>query len=269
MLIGTDITQYEILRNPQIACDGMAVDYALRKIRPMVREGLKRARKAAGLTQQQIAERMNVSVPQISRWENGVDGIPSQRFPSLQRAYEASLADILEEGEVGSHLSSNAKVVVYEGASDVTLVRDIPIYGTSLGAPRDFNGKAIEQTMLNTGDVIGYLPRPPVLNGQEAAYGLYVQGSSMAPRYDDGDTIFATDCRKSRPPRIGDDVVVYLRDVDVDDGETAVAVLVKRLVRRSSSVIELQQYEPAMTFTIESDRVLRLDRVIPLRELLS
>lgn len=163
----------------------------------------------------------------------------------------------------------NAKVLRYEGAADVTLPRDVPIYGTALGAPLDFDGKAVEQTMLNTSDVIGYLPRPTVLNGVEAAYGLYIQGSSMSPRFEDGETIFATDGRKARPARIGDDVVVYLRDFERDDGETACAVLVKRLVRRTAAYTELQQFNPPVTFKIEADRVLRMDRVIPWSELLS
>jgi hypothetical protein len=96
---------------------------------------------------------------------------------------------------------SNAMVVKYEGASDVVLTRDFPVYGTSLGAPREFDGKGIEQTMLNTGNVIEYIKRPSILNGQGHAYGLYVQGSSMTPRFDDGETLFVTDSRHSNPRR--------------------------------------------------------------------
>lgn len=164
---------------------------------------------------------------------------------------------------------TNGKVLKYEGASSAQLPRDIPIFGTSLGAPRDFDGQGVEQTMLNTGETIGYLPRPSVLNGVSAAYGLYVQGSSMSPRYDDGETIFVTNSKLARPPRIGDDVVVYLRDCDDDDGERASAALVKRLVRRSASFTELEQFNPPLTFRVESDKIVRIDRVIPWAELLS
>lgn len=163
----------------------------------------------------------------------------------------------------------NGLIVKFEGASTVELPRDVPIFGTALGAPLEFSGLAIEQTMLNSGDVIGYLKRPAVLNGHLSAYGLYVQGSSMAPRFEDGDTIFVTDSRKSQPARIGDDVVVYLRDGDQDDGESASAALVKRLVRRTATYIELEQFTPATTFRIDADRVLRIDRVIPWGELLA
>lgn len=163
--------------------------------------------------------------------------------------------------------ASNASVVKFEGASAEQMPRDVPIYGTALGAPRDFDGNAVEQTTLNTGDVIGYLPRPGVLSGQQNVYGLYVQGSSMAPRYEEGESAFVSSGGK--PPRIGDDVVVYLRDDVEDDGQTASAVLIKRLVRRTANYTELEQFNPPMVFRIEACRILRVDRVIPWAELLS
>ncbi len=69
--------------------------------------------------------------------------------------------------------------------------------------------------------------------------------------------------------RIGDDVVVYLRDIDDDDGQRASAVLVKRLIRRTASHVELEQFGPAAKFRIETVKIVRIDRVIPWRELLS
>lgn len=237
----------------------------------MPTNGLKAARKRAKVTQEVVAERMGVSVPQISRWETGKDGIPSQRLPALVQAYEATLDELFENSDSGGSAvpEPNGTVIRYEGASDIVLPRDIPVYGTTLGAPRDFSGEAIEQTMLNTGEAIEHLPRPTVLNGQKGAYGLYVQGSSMAPRFEDGDTVFIQDSRQGRPARIGDDVVVYLVDPTDEGGERAAAVLVKRLVRRNSDVVELEQFTPAVRFKIEAKKVLRIDRVIPWRELLS
>lgn len=250
----------------------MASDCAVRKIEAMKRQGLIDARKRAGLTQEKIAELMNVSVPQVSRWENGRDGIPSQRMASLVAAYGAPIDDLLQGADIleTGLPPSNAKVVKYEGPADVKLPRNVPIFGTALGAPKDFDGKAIEQTMLNSGEVVGYLPRPTVLNGQDYAYGLWVQGSSMAPRHEDGETVFVQDSRKGRPPRIGDDVVVYLVDPDeVLEDDHACATLVKRLVRRSASYVELEQFNPPHIFRIETSRIMRIDRVIPWSELLS
>ncbi|KPH60370.1 helix-turn-helix domain-containing protein [Novosphingobium sp. ST904] len=265
-------THYANLRKTKVAPDGMDYDCAARNNTSMERKRLKAARKRLGINQEEMAERMGVSVAQISRWESGKNGIPSQRIEAMVKAYGASVAELFDSAEIFEATGvppSNATVVQYEGAADVALRRDIPVYGTTLGAPEEFDGSAIEQTMLNSGEIIGYLPRPTVLNGQKGAYGLYVQGSSMAPRHEDGETVFVQDVRFGRPPRIGDDVVVYLRDFQDENPDHASAVVVKRLVRRNSDFVELQQFNPPLSFKIEMTRVVRIDRVIPWGELLS
>lgn len=95
-------------------------------------------------------------------------------------------------------------------------------------------------------------------------YALYVAGTSMEPRWESGDPIYVD---PKRPPAIGDDVVVYLMRPSGSERELE-AVLLKRLVRRSASFVELEQYNPAMTFRVEMRRVKSIHRVIPRRELL-
>lgn len=177
-----------------------------------------------------------------------------------------SQADIMA---LAGYPEGNASIQKYEGAADVTLRRDLPIYGTALGAPEEFSGEAIEQTMLNRGEIIDYAKRPTVLNDQQHAYGLYVQGVSMSPRFDDGELIFVTHGLQARPPRIGDDVVVYMRDEGSENVDSATGVMVKRLIRRNSDFVELQQFTPALTFRLDAARIFRIDRVIPWSELLS
>lgn len=161
----------------------------------------------------------------------------------------------------------NARVFQMEGASAERMYEDIPVYGTALGADEIVDGTAIEQTTLNRAEVVTYFKRPVVLNGRSDAYGLYVVGSSMSPRFEEGEVLFV---ERRRAPRIGDDVVVYLRPQhDGDDGASADAVLVKRLVRRTAGYIELQQFNPAIDFQLPTERVLRIDRVIPWAELVS
>lgn len=91
-----DITQYERLRNTKLTHGGMALNYAVRNNAPVKRTGLIFARKRAKLRQDDVAERMGVSAAQISRWENGHDGIPSQRLAALVTAYEADLEELFE-----------------------------------------------------------------------------------------------------------------------------------------------------------------------------
>jgi transcriptional regulator with XRE-family HTH domain len=58
---------------------------------------LEEIRKARGLKQPDIAEAMGVSVPQVSRWENSVDAIPSTRLASMAAAYQCTVGEIFEE----------------------------------------------------------------------------------------------------------------------------------------------------------------------------
>jgi transcriptional regulator with XRE-family HTH domain len=95
------IAHHATLRKSNITHDGMADDYAPRNLTRMNRTRLKQARKRANLTQEAIAESMGVSVPQISRWESGKDGIPSQRFDALVKAYRAPIGELLGDEEGG------------------------------------------------------------------------------------------------------------------------------------------------------------------------
>ena len=182
---------------------------------------------------------------------DGFDGSP------VSRAEIFSLA--------GYDAEPDAQVVKFEGAADVRLGRDVPVYGTALGAPLDFDGVAIEQTELQLHTVVDYFVRPTVLQNRPDVYGFYVQGASMAPRFEEGEMGFV---ETKRPPRVGDDVIVQLR-APIDDGEEVTAALIKRLVRRSASYVELEQFNPATTFRIEAEKVKAIHRVIPWRELLS
>lgn len=172
-------------------------------------------------------------------------------------------AEIMEL--TGQPFPNEAKVLQFEGASERRMRRDVPVFGTALGATEEIEGEAIEQTELHTADVISYLPRPVILENRPDIYGLYTQGSSMAPRFDQGETLFVDG---KRPPRVGDDVVLYLRDGE-DDGERIVACLVKRLVKQTGAFVELEQFNPPHTFKIERSRIAKLHRIIPYSELLS
>lgn len=159
----------------------------------------------------------------------------------------------------------NAIVVPMEGASLERAQENLPVWGAALGCERDFDGEAIELTTLNTGDIVEYVRRPTILNGKKGVYALNVQGSSMHPALPDGEMIVAV---RDSPMGIGDNVVVYLRSDD-DDGETARGVLVKELVRRTASYVELRQYQPAKEFRVQMAQVIRIDRVLTRREMLS
>jgi transcriptional regulator with XRE-family HTH domain len=242
---------------------------------PYVAEGLtigarlRAMRERAGLSMRELAKRSGYSqASSIQRYFD--DDYEPARLPAdvahkLAKGFEGTDVTPAELMEMTGFVPpSNALPFLFEGASTERLRQDVPIYGTALGADEIIDGEAIEQTTLNTGEIIGYLKRPAMLSGRTDVYGLYVQGSSMAPRHRDGATIFV---ERNRPPRIGDDVVVYLVSPDEHDGERTTSVLVKTLEKKTAAFVELSQYSPATTFRIPAERVARIDRVIPWDEL--
>lgn len=220
-----------------------------------------------GLAPSRIAKEIGVAATTITRPYNGDHGTVLSRatvdkLRTRWPDFPGWPAEVTPE--------PNAIVQKFEGATLERMRQDLPILGTALGADRVVDDQAIEQTDLYTGEIIGFAKRPAVLDGRADAYGIYVQGSSMEPVHPDGSLILV-DAR--RPPRVGDDVVVHLRmsgEADeADDGETSRTVLVKRLVRRSASHVELQQFTPPMTFTIAAKDILRTHRVLTMADLLS
>lgn len=163
------------------------------------------------------------------------------------------------------NIASNARLAPpMEGASTGRMSRDLPVYGTALGAEEIVDGEAVEQTTLNRGEIVEYRRRPVILDGRADAYALYVQGQSMEPRFSDGELIFV---EQRKRPAVGDDAVIYMRRPDGDDGELIHQVLVKRIVRKSASFVELGQFNPPKTFRLPMEQVDRMDRVLTLGDL--
>jgi phage repressor protein C with HTH and peptisase S24 domain len=151
-------------------------------------------------------------------------------------------------------------------ANYMQLSRDVPVYGTAMGTYRTGGeGQEVEQAFLDPSDIIDHFTRPPGYANRTGLYGLYVVGPSMEPRWESGDPLYVD---PKRPPAIGDDVVVYLMQTAGEEHELE-AVLLKRLARRSGSFVELEQFNPALTFRVETRRIKAIHRVIPRRELLA
>lgn len=143
------------------------------------------------------------------------------------------------------------------------MLQDIPVYGTALGSEAEFADQAdgmvaIEQVDLNTAEVVDRFRRPPNLLNRRDIYGLYVAGDSLEPAFESGQGILVD---PKRPATSRDYVVVYLRNRE--DGEDAAGVLIKRLVRRSASYIELQQYNPPAVFKLDARLFREVHRVMP------
>jgi phage repressor protein C with HTH and peptisase S24 domain len=229
-------------------------------------------RKRSGLTLDQVAKRMKLG------GRSSVQRFFTSELDEITIMDAMRLADVfaglgnppIDRTELLSltHVSNLFEVRPNETLAPryMQLPLDVPVYGTAMGTFREAgDGPAIEQTLVDRSDTIDHFTRPPGYANRTGLYGLYVQGSSMEPRWDQGDPIYVD---PKRPPLIGDDVVVYLVR-NVDDSDELEAVLLKRLVKRTAGYVELQQYNPALTFQVETRRIAAMHRVIPRRELLT
>jgi SOS-response transcriptional repressor LexA len=136
----------------------------------------------------------------------------------------------------------------------------IPVVGSAI-AIKSFDPKQhVELTELDLGEVIEHVARPASLAGDKKAYALTIVGDSMWPRFRPGRRVIVS---PRAPVSIGDDVIVQLRGDGEGDLEGRVTtVLIKELVRRSGTFIELRQFNPDVTFTVPSDQVVAIHKVM-------
>lgn len=146
---------------------------------------LKTARKAAQLTQAEVAAQIGITQNAYSYWENGKVKIDNESLVKLSNLYGVStdyLMGISEKTESG--------------------VISIPVLGAiPAGTPLE----AIE-------DIIDYeeIPRS-LLSGGKEYFALQVKGDSMYPEYLPGDIVIV---RKTPVCESGDVCVVYVNGCD-------------------------------------------------------
>lgn len=172
-----------------------------------MKNNLKAIRKRAGLTQPDIADRLGVSVPQISRWESGNDNIPSGRLPAIAEAYETTIGEIFEElrpADLGPRLFAKGSVAagVFKEAWEVD--------------PDDW------EMFIGRADI-----RAPL----RERFGLVTVGNSMSEVYPEGTLLECLYYHGDREIPSGKRVIVIRTRID-----GAVEATVKELVRGDDGI---------------------------------
>ena len=174
----------------------------------------------------------------------------------MARALECSV-DWLMESHPGTAAPEPAPPIGLWEAADVPppradMPRDVPVLGTAAGSARG----AFQVDM----SAIDFVRRPPGIGTSRDVYALYVVGSSMSPRFEEGELIYVSE---RRPARVGDYVVV--QTVAPDDG--SVQAYCKRLVRRTDDALHLDQLNPAADIRLPMREVRAVHRILTLNEL--
>lgn len=110
---------------------------------------------------------------------------------------------------------------------------DLPVYASAEGGPSG---------MVVTTDPVDWVVRPEQLMNVRDAFAVYVIGSSMEPRYEQGDMILV---HPSRPVARDTDVLLLS---PMEDG--ARAALVKRLTGWTDSHWSVRQYNPPRDYDL-------------------
>lgn len=124
----------------------------------------------------------------------------------------------------------------------------IPVYGQAVGGSDGrfiFNGHKIDDVLA-----------PPALQNVREAYAVYVDGTSMEPRYKAGETAYV---HPHLPVRAGDFVVVQImasHDGDPPDG------YIKQFVSKDEVRLRLTQLNPRKTLSFPWSKVVSVHRII-------
>lgn len=168
---------------------------------------LKKARKAKGLTQVEVAEKIGLSQSSYSYWERGTTKIDNISLTRLSELFGVSVDYLL--GNVDTPIQGNVKV---------------PVLGS---IPAGIPVEAVEN-ILDWEEI----PASWATGGREY-FGLKVKGDSMYPKYLEGDTVIL---RKQNTCDSGDDCVVMVNGYDAT---------LKQVFLREDGSMEIRPLNPS------------------------
>lgn len=194
-----------------------------------VAKRLRDLREAAGLTQAQLADRLNTSQPTIQRLETGERRITFEWAEKLAAIYGIH---VLELRPPAPELPAEAERLARAGGP-VSLPKT-PVGPRAIPATMPVfaaRGGEDQEMFLDDGP-IGFTEVPGSLRDVKDAYGIYMMGESMSPRYEPG---WLLHVNPYKPPAVGRDVVVQKKDN---------SITVKTLVGWSKGTLLLKSVNP-------------------------
>lgn len=240
-----------------------------------VTDALKSLRERAGLSMDRLAQACGYKgASSYQRYEDAdlyhkrwlplplvlklAEALVGRGAPPIARAEVLALAGVAEVPSGAAPALPSGDEVTLAGAAELpgnnVLPRDLPVCGVAVGgAEGDFSFN---------GSVVDYVRRPPMLTRIGNAFGVYVTGDSMSPRFDHGDLVFV---HPGRPAQPGNDVIVELHGEHGEPGPC----YIKRLVRRSPDRVQLSQFNPPRDdIVIEAARIKAIYRILTAAEML-
>lgn len=228
----------------------------------IIAQNVRAARQRKGWSQEQLAAAAGISQTTIDKIERG-ETRNSRFLPKIATVLEVPLSEL--DPEVGTNTyvppeKPEGRDVSSAGwgerASGMHIDRlDTPTRTTEplhKTAPYKEQGRqlmpiygAVEGgsgAITLTKDPVEYREKPVYLENVADAYGIYVRGESMEPRYRPGEI---ADIHPHKPPRPSDHVVLYR-----DSGDGDEAACIKLLVAMTDKEWTVMQYNPRKTYKL-------------------
>jgi SOS-response transcriptional repressor LexA len=137
-------------------------------------------------------------------------------------------------------------------------VPPLPLVASSLAGEWGDPASRIELTEIGSGEIVDRVNRPRSLANDHTAYAITIVGDSMWPRFRPGRRVAVS---PGAPVAIGDDVVVKLASHG-DERPNRVPALIKELVRKTASAVELRQFNPDVTFEVPGADIAAMEKIL-------
>jgi len=193
---------------------------------------IKELREKKKLSQADLAEAIGTSQPQIKRLEAGERKLTKEWAERLAPPLDTTPETLMFAKSVVDPSQSQHEIILPNA-----IIRDkvaglgskIPVYGQAVGG--------IDGEFLMNGNVLYEVMAPPVISHISGAYAVLVSGTSMEPRYEDGEVCFVDPRRRVKR---GDYVIAQIRQEE----HGPLLAYVKRFVRQNSIELVLEQFNP-------------------------
>lgn len=221
-------------------------------------QALREARSASGKTQRDIAVAVGVSRAAVGQWESDTNAPSTDNLIAVANYLDVPLAALAGASvkEPQPRAPSEVASVLDNPPRFGSAENNVPVLGTAVG------GESAD--FYWNGEVVDYVRRPTAISNAKGVYAVYIAGTSMSPRYEEGEMVYVN---PTRPAGIGDYVIVELHP-DEANGERSGPGYIKRLVRRTPTTIVTEQFNPPKEIVFSRSEVKQVHRIVPWNELL-
>ena len=144
------------------------------------------------------------------------------------------------------------------GDAGTATARDVPVFRASRIPAGE--SRALPGGLTLSEEAAEYVPRPSGLAGARGIYAVFIPDDAMAPRFEAGELVYASE---NRPPRTGDYVLARIR-MALDAPEEA---LVARLDGRGEAGVTLSRLRPPSTEVLSLRVVVALHKILTFNDL--